>query len=121
MEWRTLVQALYGHPGEGNVGQSARESERADNRLLCLSPAIDSMFSTQEGESFVSQGERLWRLTEDSVAPGYPKKIAEELPGLPGENPAVTSSQLSVLKYLYFSPTGRCLHIFEWEIIFLQV
>ena len=83
------VQALYGpRGGGGGRGQERRDrvdSQLADNRLLCLSPSVDSMFTTQDGESFVLKGENLWALTDDSVAPGYPKKIVDVWPGLPGE------------------------------------
>ena len=73
------VQALYGAaPGD-------REEERRENSLLCLSPGIDSIISDHDGESFVFKGENFWKLTEDSVAPGYPKKIVDVWPGLPGE------------------------------------
>ena len=117
------VQALYGPRGEGNLSQQVRgegrETERANNKLLCLSPTIDTILSTQDGESFVFQGEKLWKLTDDSVASGYPKKIVDVWPGLPGENLALPSPS-SVLKYLSFSSAGRRLHIFEWKILFLQ-
>ena len=83
------VQALYGPRGGGGEREQERrdrtDSQLADNRLLCLSPSVDSMFTTQDGESFVLKGENLWALTDDSVAPGYPKKIVDVWPGLPGE------------------------------------
>ena len=83
------VQALYGSRGEEEEEEEEREdraeSQLANNRLLCLSPSVDSMFTTQDGESFVLKGENLWALTDDSVAPGYPKKIVDVWPGLPGE------------------------------------
>ena len=118
------VQALYGPRGQGNLSQQVLaeergETQRADNRLLCLSPTIDTILSTQDGDSFVLKGENLWKLTDDSVAPGYPKKIVDVWPGLPGENLAVPC-QSQMLKYFHFSSAGRRLHIFEWKILFLQ-
>ena len=92
------VQALYGPRGGGTEREEEREdradSQLADNRLLCLSPSIDSMFTTQDGESFVLKGENLWKLTDDSVAAGYPKKIVDVWPGLPGENITVICPRL---------------------------
>ena len=99
------VQALYGPRAEGNLSQQVRaegrETERADNRLLCLSPTIDTILNTQDGESFVLKGEKVWKLTDDSVAPGYPRQISQVWPGLPGENPT-EPSQFQVLKYFLF-------------------
>ena len=83
------VQALYGARGEEEEEEERgdrAESQLANNRLLCLSPSVDSMFTTQDGESFVLKGENLWKLTDDSVAPGYPKQIVDVWPGLPGES-----------------------------------
>ena len=84
------VQALYGPRGGGTDSEEERgdraDTQLANNRLLCLSPSVDSMFTTQDGESFVLKGENLWKLTDDSVAPGYPKQIVDVWPGLPGES-----------------------------------
>ena len=42
---------------------------------------MDTVFSTGDGSYYVFKGADYWRLTDDSVAPGYPRKIAEDWPG----------------------------------------
>lgn len=40
---------------------------------LCDSDRIDAIFNTDDGDYFVFQGSQYWKLTEESVAPGYPR------------------------------------------------
>ena len=42
---------------------------------------MDTVFSTGDGSYYAFKGADYWRLTDDSVAPGYPRKIAEDWPG----------------------------------------
>ena len=39
------------------------------------------MFSTGDGSYYVFKGGKYWKLTDDSVAAGYPRNIAEDWPG----------------------------------------
>ena len=75
------VQALYGEANTAVLGNEI--TEREDN-ILCSSPGIDSIISTQDGDSYVFKGENFWKLTDDSIAPGYPRRIVDVWEGLPG-------------------------------------
>ncbi|KAJ8942861.1 hypothetical protein NQ314_009924 [Rhamnusium bicolor] len=54
------------------------------DQSLCMDPKFDTIFNSAEGYTYVFKGDKYWRLTEESVAPGYPKLISENWPGLPG-------------------------------------
>lgn len=58
-------------------------SPRGDNEL-CSDPKIDAMFNTADGNTYAFKGDNYYRLTQDTVAEGYPKPISEGWPGLPG-------------------------------------
>ena len=94
----TAVQALYGASDDSDDSESDNEisdvphprsgKSLGDNRLLCqptTSPSslIDSMVSLEVGLTFVFKNDNFWRLTDDSVAKGYPKKTARVWKGLP--------------------------------------
>jgi len=85
------IQALYGENQPKPTppptdAPSFSESTPTDNSLLCSgSGNIDAIFRTKDGYSYVFKGENYWRLTEDSVAEGYPRLIAEDWPGLPAD------------------------------------
>ena len=85
----TAVQALYGvkHDDDVDDGIEARNVVRGgksiNNRELCNNSSIDSILSLDEDTTFVFKNDKFWRLTEDSVAEGYPKKISDSWPGLP--------------------------------------
>ena len=40
---------------------------------------------TGNGDSYIFRGSSYWKLTADSVAPGYPRTIAQDWPGLPND------------------------------------
>jgi len=50
---------------------------------ICNNPKIDAIFQTADTSSYIFQNDNYWKLTKDSVAPGYPRKIAQDWPGLP--------------------------------------
>ena len=50
---------------------------------LCQNSTIDSMITMPDG-TFAFKGEKYWKLTDDAVAEGYPKTIADNWVGLPG-------------------------------------
>ena len=84
----TAVQALYGasEASDSEVREATRsgKSLAGDNSLLCQSSShIDSILSLEDGSTFVFQDEHCWRLTDDSVARGYPKKTSKIWKGLP--------------------------------------
>ena len=93
----TAVQALYGKktikqnkeigtriaepPPPPPPPPSTPSPPAADD--LCQNSTIDSMITTTEG-TFAFKGEKYWKLTDDAVAAGYPKTIADHWGGLPG-------------------------------------
>lgn len=54
------------------------------DQSLCLESSFDTIFNSAEGYTYVFKGDKYWRLTDDSVAPGYPKLISDSWIGLPG-------------------------------------
>ncbi|XP_062543183.1 matrix metalloproteinase-14-like isoform X3 [Armigeres subalbatus] len=86
------IQSLYGRKTGGSSGGSgfnpprttSRPVQRDPDSELCSSPKIDAMFNTADGSTYAFKGDNYYKLTENAVAEGYPKKIAEGWPGLPG-------------------------------------
>lgn len=54
-----------------------------DNADLCDDSSFDTIFSTRDKSYYVFKGSKYWKLTEDSVARGYPRNIEDDWPGLP--------------------------------------
>ena len=52
-----------------------------DNTDLCRDGSVDTVFSTGDGSYYVFKGSKYWKLTDDSVAAGYPRDIASNWPG----------------------------------------
>jgi len=61
-----------------------RPSVRKVNEELCNGGGVDTMVTLKNDDSYVFKGKKFWKLTETSVAAGYPKIISEEWDGLPG-------------------------------------
>ncbi|KAJ8920934.1 hypothetical protein NQ315_015727, partial [Exocentrus adspersus] len=98
------IQALYGKktkkggdtPSYGgdddqdvNFDESHNNGQKtpapaAPDQSLCDDSRIDTIFNSAEGYTYVFKGDKYWRLTEESIAAGYPKPISENWPGLPG-------------------------------------
>ncbi|XP_039295486.1 stromelysin-2 isoform X2 [Nilaparvata lugens] len=87
------IQALYGKKkdsggdsdGEGSDKKPATdEPPSEEDGELCADATIDTIFNSAEGVTYTFKGEYYWKLTEDSIAPGYPKHISKSWPGLPG-------------------------------------
>ncbi|XP_018571216.1 matrix metalloproteinase-14 isoform X2 [Anoplophora glabripennis] len=97
------IQALYGKKtkkdtpsfDDDNDDQDGEFDESPSNekktpappsvdQSLCADPKFDTIFNSAEGYTYVFKGDKYWRLTEESIAPGYPKKISETWPGLEG-------------------------------------
>ncbi|XP_065370544.1 stromelysin-3 isoform X3 [Calliphora vicina] len=52
---------------------------------LCKDPKIDALFNSADGQTYALKGNKYYKLTENSVADGYPKLISEGWPGLPAD------------------------------------
>ena len=84
------IQALYGEPDDAIAtptvkpsSKPSRPPSRPKNNDRCSDPKIDTIFGTHDGNYYVFQGAHYWKLTDESVADGYPRKIADDWPGLP--------------------------------------
>lgn len=54
-----------------------------EDEALCKDAKIDAIFNTADGSTYAFRGDKYYRLTENAVAEGFPKKISEGWPGLP--------------------------------------
>lgn len=90
------IQALYGRKtasgGAGSESESGfnsrpalpRPARPSDDNELCSDPKIDAMFNTADGNTYAFKDNNYYKLTENAVAEGYPKRISDGWPGLPG-------------------------------------
>lgn len=90
------IQALYGKKTVGVADRggfpkttqrpllSAPKVPRDD--LICKDPKVDTLFNSADGQTYAFKGNKYYRLTENSIADGYPKLISEGWAGLPGKS-----------------------------------
>ncbi|XP_066258815.1 matrix metalloproteinase-14 isoform X8 [Euwallacea similis] len=93
------IQALYGKkttqtpviPQDSGVDASDDVPSKvpapggsSPDQSLCQDPSFDTIFNSAEGFTYIFKGDLYWKLTEESIAPGYPKPISEGWPSLPG-------------------------------------
>jgi len=84
---KRAIQALYGRKvRRGEIFTTARPSIVPQTRPgnICSSSGIDAIVQTADTTSYVFIGAQYWKLTADSVAAGYPRNIAQDWAGLPG-------------------------------------
>lgn len=97
------IQALYGKKtktvstpsNDEDGGQDASQDVpkripvsgqgASSDDALCKDPSFDTIFNSAEGYTYIFKGDKYWRLTEESVAAGYPKKISDGWAGLTGK------------------------------------
>ncbi|XP_055920661.1 matrix metalloproteinase-19 isoform X1 [Eupeodes corollae] len=89
------IQALYGKKtnqggGGGSIPKTTQKpsiipTRPHDDSILCKDPKIDALFNSHDGLTYALKGQMYYKLTENSVADGYPKYISEGWPGLPGD------------------------------------
>ncbi|XP_035785470.1 stromelysin-3-like isoform X4 [Anopheles albimanus] len=94
----TAIQTLYGPRTRNGGGGGAaggdggtptrtpkpKDTPKDFDSELCSTPKIDAVFNTADGSTYAFKGNNYYKLTENAVAEGYPKKISEGWPGLPG-------------------------------------
>jgi len=87
------IQSLYGKrvtnippvnttPKETTPVNTPTQRPPTEDKELCVS-RIDAIVNTNGGTSYVFQGDEYYKLIDDNVAQGYPRKIAQYWPGLP--------------------------------------
>jgi len=67
---------------------------------LCGSK-LDAAVQTSGGVSYVFSGDSYWKLTSDSIAAGYPRKISEDWAGLPSNLDAAVTWQDKKVTYFF--------------------
>ncbi|KAJ9594898.1 hypothetical protein L9F63_013803, partial [Diploptera punctata] len=87
------IQALYGKPTAivqpGSVAPTTTTSTRApvvntrQDDELCNDGTVDTILTSPDGNTYAFKGEHYWMLTDTGVAPGYPRLISDNWPGLP--------------------------------------
>uniref|UniRef100_A0A8D9ERG8 Matrix metalloproteinase-16 n=1 Tax=Cacopsylla melanoneura TaxID=428564 RepID=A0A8D9ERG8_9HEMI len=104
------IQALYGsaddHHGHGGDTDDDADSTGSgsgkkpatetpptddDDAELCTDSKVDALFNSAEGVTYAFKGLHYWKLTEESIAQGYPKLISKSWVGLPGHLDAAFS------------------------------
>ncbi|XP_058053463.1 matrix metalloproteinase-14 isoform X1 [Anopheles bellator] len=88
------IQTLYGpktRNGGGGGGSvtptrtpKPKDTPKEVDSELCSSANIDAIFNTADGSTYAFKGNQYYKLTENAIADGYPKKISDGWPGLPG-------------------------------------
>lgn len=88
---RTTTSTRFGDDDDQDGGfDNSHGNPKADpspatpDTSLCADSKFDTIFNSAEGYTYVFKGAKYWRLTDESIAPGYPKLIADNWPGLPG-------------------------------------
>jgi len=85
------IQSLYGLKRSGSPSSSIPKASPVvprfeptfNNDNICANPTIDAIFLTADRSTYVFKGDSYWKLTRDSVADGYPRKISQDWRGLP--------------------------------------
>ena len=80
------VQRLYGAKSGVNtrIGDISPQETEPPDEDLCKNSTIDSIITMEDG-TYAFKGDKFWKLTEDSVMPGYPRNISNFWRGLPGK------------------------------------
>ena len=58
-------------------------SKDADNKELCSSNRVDAMVNVKNGDTYAFLSRNYWKLSQNTVEPGYPRLISEGWKGLP--------------------------------------
>merc|ERR1719295_1797669 len=85
------IQSLYGRKRSGSPSSSIPKASPVvprfeptfNNDNICANPTIDAVTITADRSTYVFQGSNYWKLTRDSVADGYPRRISQDWRGLP--------------------------------------
>ena len=91
------IQALYGPPQDRPTVTKrpvTKDSELCGARL-------DAAVQTYDGSSYVFSGDKYWKLTSDSIAAGFPRKISSDWPGLPDNIDAAVTWRTHKVTYFF--------------------
>jgi hypothetical protein len=87
------VQALYGRRDTKKVDPDQDPFKPVtrigtpdiEEEEICTNSSIDSIITTEDGSTYTFKGEQYCKLTDESIAPGYPKNVKEFWSDLPGK------------------------------------
>jgi len=90
------IQSLYGP----FIPES---TPRPDERVLCAEDvSIDAIFRTSDNMTYVFKNDQYWRLTSESIAPGYPRQVASGWGGrLPANIDAAMTWERKSVTYIF--------------------
>ncbi|KAL0106206.1 hypothetical protein PUN28_016126 [Cardiocondyla obscurior] len=77
----SAIQALYGTKTNSRGSRPLPPAE--EDPALCKDPKVDAMFNTKDGEIIAFKGKHYWKLTDNGVASGYPRRITSTWKELP--------------------------------------
>ncbi|TGZ42728.1 Matrix metalloproteinase-14 [Temnothorax longispinosus] len=77
----SAIQALYGTKSTSRGSRPLPPAE--EDPELCKDPKVDAMFNTKDGEIIAFKGKHYWKLTDNGVASGYPRRISSTWKELP--------------------------------------
>ncbi|XP_043287822.1 matrix metalloproteinase-14 isoform X2 [Venturia canescens] len=82
------IQALYGEKTkpsatDANGSRAPVPKTGEEDPDLCNNPKIDTIFNSAQGHIYAFKGDKYWKLTDDGIASGYPKRISDSWRELP--------------------------------------
>ncbi|PIK50616.1 putative matrix metalloproteinase-19-like [Apostichopus japonicus] len=96
------IQQMYGIPPEEETPAVASGPGRTGENLpdTCTSPwdAVDQSF---DAKVYAFKGKHLWRIRNNGVASGFPKKITSVYKGAPSNVNAVVTSKINQKTYIF--------------------
>jgi len=81
----SAITSLYGEKNEESTPAPSITFPEKDIYAseLCFSRSgFDTIVSTGDEETYIFKSRKYWKLTDDAVAPGYPRYISSDWPGL---------------------------------------
>lgn len=84
------IQALYGEKTSETPASPAttrppsRPSPPVNESPVCSDSKMDAVVTMSDKITYMFKGSQYYKLTEDSIAPGYPRSISADWNGMPG-------------------------------------
>ena len=63
--------------------ETGEDDDDDDDEELCNDASVDAIVTVKDGTTYTFKGRHYWKLTEDSIAKGYPRVIGRDWDGLP--------------------------------------
>ncbi|RXG51136.1 Matrix metalloproteinase-14 [Armadillidium vulgare] len=82
------IQSLYGEKKtdltSNRAGTSSTDTKSFDTEL-CSDPRFDAIVTMVDRKTYVFKGSNYYRLTDDGIEEGYPRRIKDDFEGLEGD------------------------------------